>query len=123
MALIGDTQALNQALLAEQGSGFAGPVSSVLWGGYAELGYDLLHVLAPSSSQEFDVYSRADLVNTQAAVPAGFNAVASMHRRSIIGGIVYKPIPQIALKLDDRYQGAYQTASYNQIDAAITWLF
>ncbi len=123
LVTIGDARALDQALLALDGAAFQGPVSSLLYGATAEVGYDLLRLLAPTASQSLTLFVRFDGVDTQAAVPEGFTALSAMRRYSGMLGLVYKPIPQIAFKLDDRYQGASETASYDQIDAAITWLF
>jgi len=125
MLTIGDAAALDQNLLAAwKGPGpWNGPVPKVSWGGYAEVGYDLLHWWAPGSSQELDVFDRFDAVDTQAAVPQGFTAVVDDRRYSDMVGLVYKPIPQIALKTDYRRQQLGSGVGYNELDAAITWLF
>jgi hypothetical protein len=117
VSTIGDTAALDAALTA------GGPVASLSWGGYAEAGYDLLRWWAPSTSQEFSVFDRFDTVDTQLQVPVGFTADLANRRVSDIVGIVYKPIPQIALKLDGRRQWLGNGVVYNQLDSAITWLF
>jgi hypothetical protein len=38
-------------------------------------------------------------------------------------GLVYKPIPQIALKMDYRRQWLGDDEAFNELAAAITWLF
>jgi hypothetical protein len=125
MLTIGDVPALDATLLAAwQGPGpWTGPVPNRSWGGYAEVGYDLLHWWAPSSSQELTLFDRVDAVDTQASVPAGFTAVAADRRYSDMAGLVYKPIPQIALKSDYRRQYLGDGTRYNEFDAAVTWLF
>jgi len=122
---IGDAQALDQQLQADwQGPGpWTGPVPAVSWGAYVELGYDLLHVLAPASNQQLIVFDRFDIVDPQASVPAGFSAASTVQRHSDQAGLVYKPIQQIALKAVYRRQYLGDGESFNEFDSAITWLF
>ncbi len=123
--VIGDAAALDRQLLASwTGPGpWNGPVPRLSWGGYAEVGYDLLHWLAPASTHQVIVYDRFDVVDPQASVPAGFTAVAADRRTSDQVGLVYKPIQQIALKADYRRQLLGDGTAYNEFDGAITWLF
>ncbi len=114
---IGDAAALDAAVTED------GPVASVSWGGYAEAGYDLLRWWAPSTGQELSLFDRFDTADTQLSVPAGTIANLADRRVSDIVGLVYKPIPQIALKLDGRRQWLGNGVVYNQLDTAITWLF
>ena len=124
LLLIGDAGKLNQALLAgtpEQQA--AGPVASQSRGGYAEVGYDVLRFLAPSSEQALNAFTRFDYSNTQAVVPAGFTPRPEFRRYSQVLGLVYKPIPQIALKMDYRRHWLGNDEAFNEFAAAITWLF
>ncbi|MGA7120940.1 MAG: hypothetical protein WBY94_12630 [Polyangiaceae bacterium] len=123
--VLGDAGALDRALLAAWPgpAPWNGPVPSASWGGYAEIGYDLLRLAAPGTSQELHIFDRFDAVDTQASVPAGFTAVREDRRYSDMIGLVYKPIPQIALKSDYRRQQLGTGTGYNEFDAAITWLF
>lgn len=114
---IGDADALDAALTA------GGPVASLSWGGYAEAGYDLFRWWVPSTGQELSLFDRFDTADTQLAVPAGTTPNFGDRRVSDIIGLVYKPIPQIALKLDGRRQWLGDGVVYNQLDTAITWLF
>ncbi len=122
---IGDAAALDQYLIASwAGPGpWNGPVPNLSWGGYAEMGYDLLHFLASASSQQLIVFDRFDFVDPQASVPNGFTAVSADRRYADQAGLVYKPIQQIALKADYRRQYIGNGTSYNEFDSAITWLF
>jgi hypothetical protein len=124
LLLVGDADKLNQALSSgtpeQQG---AGPVASQSRGGYAELGYDLLRVLAPSSDHALNLFTRFDYADTQATVPAGLTPRLEFRRYSQMLGLVYKPIPQIGLKMDYRrhWLGTHET--YGEFASAITWLF
>lgn len=122
--LIGDARALNQALLsgtkAQQG---AGPVSSQSRGAYAELGYDLLRLIAPSTDQSLTAFTRFDYADTQVSVPSGFTPRLEFRRFSQMVGLVYRPIPQVALKADYRRHWLGSGEAYNEFASAITWLF
>jgi hypothetical protein len=122
--LIGNAGALNQALAAASpGQADAGPVSSQSRGGYLEVAYDLFHLLAPESTQALTAFTRLDYADTQAAVPAGFQSRLEFRRLSEVVGLVYRPIPQIALKADYRFRELGDGTSNREFASAITWLF
>jgi hypothetical protein len=124
LLLIGDADKLDQVLVAgtpvQQA---AGPVASQSRGSYAEISYDVLRLLAPSSEQALNAFTRFDYADTQAVVPAGFTPRLEYRRYSQMVGLVHKPIPQIALKMDYRRHWLGNDGSYNEFAAAITWLF
>jgi hypothetical protein len=122
---VGDAGPLNQALVAEGSpeQQEALPISSKALGGYLEVGYDLLHLLAPGERQSLTAFTRAEYVDTQADVPAGFDARLEFRRYSGVAGLVYRPIPQVALKADYRRREFGTGPGYNEIATAITWLF
>jgi hypothetical protein len=121
---IGQASALNQALEGgptEQQD--AVPVSSQSRGAYLEVGYDILRLLAPKERQTLTAFVRGEYVDTQADVPAGFEAKLEFRRYSAVAGLVYRPIPQIALKADYRRREFGKGPGFNEIATAITWLF
>jgi hypothetical protein len=121
---IGDTGALNTAFTTgtpEQMDAIA--VASQLRGGYVEAGYDLLRVLAPATAQDVTLFFRYDYANTQAAVAAGFVANPAFIRHSQTLGLVYRPIPEVALKADYRRHEFGAGPSYNEFATALTWMF
>jgi hypothetical protein len=121
---IGDTEALNAAYMTgTDDQKAAGPVAARSQGAYAEVGYDVLRVLAPSSDQGLDLFTRFDYADTQAKVLGGLAPLTEFDRKSQMFGLVYRPIPQIALKLDWRYHWLGSGDSYNEFASAITWLF
>ena len=99
------------------------PVSSQARGAYLEVAYDLLRLLAPRESQSLTAFVRGEYVDTQADVPAGFDAKLEFRRYSAVAGVVYRPIPQIALKADYRRREFGAGPGFNEIATAITWLF
>ena len=121
---IGDTGALNTAFTAgtpEQMEAIA--VASQLRGGYVEAGYDVLRLLAPGTVQDLTLFFRYDYANTQAAVPAGFVANPAFVRYAETVGLVYRPIPEVAIKADYRRHEFGAGPSYNEFASALTWMF
>jgi hypothetical protein len=121
---VGDAAALSRALeggTTEQQA--AVPVSSQARGAYLEVGYDVLRLLAPKERQSLTAFVRGEYVDTQADVPAGFEAKLEFRRYSAVAGLVYRPIQQIALKADYRRREFGAGPGFNEIATAITWLF
>lgn len=124
LLLVGDATALNRAL--QSGSPdqqAAGPVASQSRGGYAEVAYDLFSLFDPTSTQAVTAFARFDYADTQASVPAGFQSRMEFRRISEILGLVYRPIPQIALKADYRFRQLGDGTNSGEFASAITWLF
>jgi hypothetical protein len=112
------------AVLAQGPSAMAGPVASALFGGYVEAGYDLFVAFgAPDPDQALFVFARYDHADTQAGVPVGFTPRLEDRRMSATLGLSYKPIPQIALKLDARRHFFGAGPPYTEVASAITWMF
>jgi hypothetical protein len=124
LLFVGDAAELNTALMAgapEQMG--AVPVASQSRGGYAEVGYDVLHLLAPASEHSVTAFTRFDHADTQASVPAGFVALPEFRRTSAVFGLVWRPIAQIGIKADYRHRWFGEGPSRSELAAAITWLF
>jgi hypothetical protein len=121
---IGDALELNRAFMNGSEEQMAqGPVASQSWGAYAELGYDLFHLLAPDLDQALILFGRFDHADTQAKVPEGFTARPELRRDSGTVGLTYKPIPEIALKVDARLHTFGEGDAVREIASAITWMF
>jgi hypothetical protein len=124
VAFIGDAAALDRALaVGTPDQQAAIPVASRVQGAYLEVGYDLLHLLARRSEQQLTAFGRFDYVDTQAKVPDGFVARPELRRYSTTLGLSYKPIPNLALKLDYRRHELGAGPGFNEALSAITWLF
>jgi len=115
---IADVAALDRAL------GLTGreSIGSRLSGGYLQIGYDLFS-LFPHGEQSLVPFARYERTNTQAAVPAGFDANPANDVRSWTLGLSYKPIPQVVLKAD--YQSYHNRAGTGQdrVNMALGWIF
>jgi hypothetical protein len=71
-------------------------VGTQQWGGYLEVGYDLLR----GSKAALIPYARFERLDTQKAVVAGIDKDLSQDRSLVTAGLAYKPIPQVAIKAD-----------------------
>ena len=104
--------------------GFVGDesVGSRQFGWYAEAGYDVLtHVKA--SRQALIPYARYEQVNTQDEVPAGFAANPANDADLLTVGAMWKPIPNVAVKIDwNRTENSARTGS-NEVNAALGFMF
>jgi hypothetical protein len=124
---IGNAAALDTALAAAQAASGAtptGPVSARSQGAYAEVAYDVLTLpRADGAALALTAFGRYDTVDTQAAVPAGFAALPELRRNIATAGVVLRPIPEIALKLDGRRHWLGDGSRRNEIAAAIAWMF
>lgn len=89
---VSDAQAINTR--------YATAVGSRIAGGYLEAAYNLLHALAPASSQKLNAFVRHERYDTQAAVPAGTARDETLARRITTFGLTYKPTYNTAFKGD-----------------------
>jgi hypothetical protein len=127
MLFIGDTAALNQALAANSPDASV-PVAQRSQGGYLEAAYDLMRLIAPSTDQSVTLFARYDYANTQgsvaqASIDAGFLPNNAYIRHIITAGLVYRPIPQIALKADYRRHELGAGPGFNELAAGLGWMF
>ncbi|MBS0617231.1 MAG: hypothetical protein JSR44_03540 [Spirochaetes bacterium] len=96
-------------------------IGSDLYGGYVELGYDILHLW--QSEQELIFFGRLEKVDTQAAQPTGFQKTGVNNQNLYTVGVRYKPINQVAIKADYQVvQNAAQTG-VNRFTLSLGYIF
>jgi hypothetical protein len=71
-------------------------IGSRAWGGYVEVGYDVLTLLG--SSMSLTPFFRFEALNPQAAVATGGALDPALDQRVYTAGIDFKPIPQVVVK-------------------------
>lgn len=103
---VSDAQAINAT--------YGDSVGSRIAGGYLEGAYNLLHALAPSSSQKLNAFVRHERYDTQADVPAGITRAAGLARRITTFGLSYKPTWNTVFKGD--YQLVRNAAGTGEFD-------
>jgi opacity protein-like surface antigen len=81
-------------------------IAENMMGWYAELAYDVGPVLFPNSEKYVAPWFRYSKYDTQHDVPSGFSPDQSKDRNAYEMGVTFKPIPNVALKLDYRIQDA-----------------
>ena len=116
---IGGVDAINQA------NGLTGnqSVGQYMWGGYAELAYNVLNALAPASAQYVSPFFRYERYDTQAKVPGGYQRNLAYDRTVYTMGVSYKPIPRVVLKGDYQVRTNHAGTGVNQFDLGAGYEF
>lgn len=89
------------------------------WGGYLEAGYDLL----ASDRQSLIPFLRWERLNTQARVIEGVTPGGANDQSLVTVGLSYKPIPNIAVKVDYQKVENHARTGQNQFNAALGFYF
>ena len=92
-----------------------------LVGGYAQLGYDLLNRAA--TFHQLNPFFRYETLDTQAAVPRGFDSNSANDTTTLTPGLSYKPRPQIVGKTDYQIREDSASAGVNRLNVALGDLF
>jgi len=119
-----------RALLAQNRLSDAGEVSTLTGqvigsrqsGYYVEAGYNVFDGRR-TTAQELSPFVRYEALDTQAAVASGLSADPANDRRILTVGLHYRPIPNIALKLDWQDQGNSAGTGVDQWNLGLGWLF
>ena len=116
---IDDTELLNQTL------GFTGnsAIGKKQEGYYVTGAYNVLKHINPSSSAQILPFIQYEKLNTQKEVAAGFSANPKNEVTNITVGLMYRPIPNIAFKLDYLDNKNEAGTGLNQFNLAVTYLF
>ncbi len=90
---------------------FANNTPETMYGGYAELGYDLFYP-AHHGQKSFTVFGRYEYLNLGASIPTNGIENDANRKQYFIAGITYKPIRGIAIKADyvERVTGDFNQA-------------
>lgn len=112
---------VDEAGMINLARGLAGPASvgERLVGWYAQAGYDVLR----TTRQQLVPYLRYELVNTQDRVPTGFAANPANDRRIVSVGAAWRPIGNIAVKVDYQFQHNEARTGISQLNANLSYLF
>ena len=94
-------------------------VGTKQWGGYLEAGYDLLR----SGQQALIPYVRWERLNAQQEVVSGVVAGPALDQTLLTVGVAYKPIPQVAVKLDLAKVENQARTGRDQVSLALGYTF
>ena len=93
-------------------------------GWYAEAGYDIMPYVQPSlSTQSLEPFFRYEHFDTQAGVPQGFVRDLGKEVDLYTLGVMYKPHPQVALKLDYRNFVPRRGSRPNDVNIGLGFIF
>jgi hypothetical protein len=103
---LGDADKVN-AVLAARGVLAAGQsLGSRVTGGYGEIAYDLLALLAPGGEGALSPFVRYEKYDLNAKVPAGFVRDPALDASVVTAGLTYKPIATVVVKADWQRRGS-----------------
>ena len=118
-ASIGDAAELNMAL----GKTGTSAIAESMYGGYVQLGYNVLSQLAEAGDVALTPYLRLEKVDTQGTVPVGFTQSLSSDNTYTTIGVELKPIPQVVLKIDHMWVSNGADTGVNQFNVALGYAF
>lgn len=115
---------LGDAALINRQNGLSGPssVGTKQEGWYAEAAFDVLSLGAPRR-QSLTPFARYERLDTQRAVPAGYETDPARDRSVFTGGLEFKPLPQVVFKIDYQVMTNEARTGANQWNVALGYLF
>jgi hypothetical protein len=100
----------------------SGAVATRILGGYAELAYDVLRALATTTHQLLP-FARIEKYDSQSAVPDGFDRDPRFGVLEYTFGLSYRPIQQVAVKLDYQLRDRRLGLDEKQLNLALGYVF
>ncbi len=98
-------------------------LGSRMTGWYAVAGYDLMPLIVPGTTHYFAPFAQYEKFNTHAKVPEGLSKDRSLDRTIKTAGITYKPHPNVAFKIDYRWNANKKGTDNDQWNMAVNYLF
>ncbi|MGB7293848.1 MAG: hypothetical protein WBD99_16900 [Thermodesulfobacteriota bacterium] len=117
---------LDDVSLINANNGFTGDesVGSQQWGWYIVGAYNVLSLANFGQYfQYFAPFVRYEKYNTQHRVPSGFFTNPANDRQSLAFGINYKPIPQVVIKADYRWNDNEAGTGQNEFNLGLGYVF
>ncbi|MCG3194748.1 MAG: hypothetical protein DIJKHBIC_04013 [Thermoanaerobaculia bacterium] len=116
---------IDDAALLNRAAGLTGnkSIGETIEGWYLQGGYDVWPLLSENVSTALTPFVRYEEVDTQKSVPAGFSKDPANDRTILTAGLDFKPLPQIAVKLDYQSYKNEAKTGISQWNFAIGYLF
>ena len=116
---IDDVALLNQSL------GLTGnkSIGETQEGYYLSVGYEVLSRVVPGSSMALTPFVRYERTDTQKEVPTGWTRDGANDREAWTVGLDFKPISQLALKVDGQDYTDAANTGVSQWNVALAYLF
>lgn len=93
------------------------------YGWYTEAAYDIMPLLWKDSTQYLAPFVRYEEYDTMASAPRGFARDGQFHRWIYQAGLTYKPIPNIAIKLDYRNVQAASGKAPDELNLGVGFIY
>ncbi|MBE0643994.1 MAG: hypothetical protein IH600_07930 [Bacteroidetes bacterium] len=123
LALRGEAAMISIADADKLNAAFDKGVADNLNGWYIEAAYNILPHLTAETEQQMYLFGRYERYNTQAKV-TGFTANDAYDRTEITAGITYKPVPDVAFKIDYQlFDDARDADAKGQFNAGVGYAF
>lgn len=105
--------------------GFSGrqSIGERRFGYYAAAAYDVLQWIRPGSEAQLQPFIQYEKLNTQDKAPDGFSTNPANQQSNLTLGLTFKPIPQLAIKLDYINRDNKAGNAVDQFNAGIGYLF
>jgi hypothetical protein len=121
---LGDADKVSTELAARGVLAAGGALGSRVTGGYGELAYDLLALLAPGGEAALSPFVRYEKYDLNARVPAGFVRDPALDASVVTAGLTYKPIPTVVVKADwQRHDSAADAPAVDQLNLGAGFAF
>ena len=99
-------------------------IASRLDGWYFEAGYDILPHLVRGTRQYLAPFVRYEHLDTQAAVPSGFQRNSSLDKQVYTIGLSYKPVDRVVIKADYRnFQTGGPTPTADEVAVGVGFVY
>ena len=121
---LGDAAQVNAELVARGTLQAGESLGSRVTGGYGELAYDLLALLAPGGESSLSPFVRYEKYDLNARVPAGAVRDPALDASVVTAGLTYKPLPTVVVKADwQRRDSAADTPATEQVNLGAGFAF
>jgi hypothetical protein len=122
MRALGAVGSIGNAAQLSQAKGET--IGSENYGWYTELAYNLMPWLWKDSSQYIAPFFRYEAYNTLAGIPDGFDDYDGLYDRWIFqGGLTYKPIENVAVKLDYRNMNSAAKQLPDEFNLGVAFMY
>jgi len=116
---IDDVSRLNDSL----GLTGSGSIGEEQHGFYLTAAYDLLPLISKTSTHYLAPFFQFEKLNTQDEVPTGFSKNPARDRTNLSVGLTYKPISNVAFKIDYINRDNETDSAVDQFNLAVNYLF
>ena len=123
MAHLNDTGKLTAALQAVGDLDPTEGVAGRMWGGYAEIAYDVWKAMFPESEKALEPFFRYGYVNTQDDMPSGIAPDKNKRESLYTVGFSFKPIPNVVIKADYRNRDPQEGKIADEFNLGIGYVF